>query len=78
MDTVRLKHITDRFTVYRATSAAAVDPALARRVCDALGQQTVFVHKVTIQRLARQLAQEYHIEDMKALLYDVTRTSTHT
>ena len=79
MDTVRLQQIRDRHTAYTATSSAGIDLALARRICDALGQQTVFMNRPTLQRLARQLAIEFHPVDFQALLNDaINRNSTHT
>lgn len=71
MDTVRLQQIKDRYKVASASGSAGIDPALALRVCEALGQPVAFVHKIIRQRLAYQLAQEYLLSDMKSLLHAV-------
>ncbi|MEM8536071.1 MAG: hypothetical protein AAGF95_34925 [Chloroflexota bacterium] len=69
MDKVQLQQIEDRYKASSASSAASIDPALARRICEALGQPVSFMHKTVLQRLARQLAQEYLFSDMKALIH---------
>ena len=71
MDKVQLQQIEYRYKASSASSAASIDPALARRICEALGQPVSFMHKTVLQRLARQLAQEYLLNDMKVLIHSV-------
>lgn len=71
MDKVQLQQIEERYKASSALCAASIDPLLARRICEALGQPVSFMHKIVLQRLARQLAQEYLLNDMKLLIHAV-------